>query len=133
AHHGSGGEWRVEKQRLTWDILRAVQEGASEFGIMPRADFNDGDNEGSGCFEVNQRRGVRWNTARGFLRPALRRPNLRLLTGVLVENLILDGKRVTGVRFARGGRPQAAHADGEVLLAAGAINSPKLLELSGIG
>ena len=95
--------------------------------------INCGDNEGIGYFPVNQRRGIRWNTARGFLRPALKRPNLRLLTGVLVENLILDGKRVTGVRFARGGRPQAAHADGEVLLAAGAINSPKLLELSGIG
>jgi choline dehydrogenase len=69
--HGAGGEWKVSKQRLTWDILRAVQEGAREFGIEPRADFNDGNNEGSGFFEVNQKRGLRWNAAKGFLRPAL--------------------------------------------------------------
>jgi choline dehydrogenase len=133
ALHGSGGEWRVEKQRLKWDILRAVQEGAKEFGIMPRADFNDGDNEGSGFFEVNQRKGLRWNTAKGFLRPALKRPNFRLLTGAMTESLILDGKHVTGVRFSRGGRTEEVYADGEVLLAAGAINSPKILECSGIG
>ena len=68
ALHGSGGEWKVARQRLTWDILKAVQEGAKEFGIMPRADFNDGSNEGSGLFEVNQHGGIRWNTAKGFLR-----------------------------------------------------------------
>lgn len=133
ALHGSGGEWRVEKQRLTWDILRAVQEGAKEFGIIPRADFNDGNNEGSGFFEVNQRKGLRWNTAKGFLRPALKRPNFRLLTGAMTESLILEGKRVTGIRFSRGGVTEQAFADGEVLLAAGAINSPKILECSGIG
>jgi choline dehydrogenase len=131
--HGVGGEWKVSRQRLTWDILRAVQEGAKEFGIMPRADFNDGSNEGSGLFEVNQRRGIRWNTAKGFLRPALRRPNLRLVTEALTERLICEGRRVVGVRYRRGGRVAEARAAGEVLLAAGAINSPKLLELSGIG
>jgi len=131
--HGAGGEWKVSRQRLAWDILSAVQDGASEFGIMPRADFNDGDNEGSGLFEVNQRNGIRWNTAKGFLRPALRRPNLRLVTHALTERLILDGRRVVGVRYSLGGRTYEARADGEVLLAAGAINSPKLLELSGIG
>ena len=67
AFHGAGGEWKVARQRLTWDVLRAVQEGAEELGIMPRADFNTGDNEGSGFFEVNQRNGWRWNTAKGFL------------------------------------------------------------------
>lgn len=131
--HGSGGEWRVERQRLKWDILQAVQEGAKEIGIMPRADFNDGNNEGSGFFEVNQRRGLRWNTAKAFLRPALKRPNFRLLINAMVHNLILDGRRVTGVRFSRGGKMEEAHSDGEVLLAAGAINSPKILECSGIG
>ena len=75
----------MSKQRLSWDVLRAVQEAAKEFGIMPRADFNDGDNEGSGFFEVNQKRGVRWNAAKGFLRPAMKRPNLRLVTNALVE------------------------------------------------
>ena len=133
ALHGAGGEWKVSRQRLKWDILLAVQEGAKEFGIMPRPDFNDGDNEGSGFFEVNQKGGIRWNTAKGFLKPALKRPNLRLVTHALTESLILDGKRVAGVRYRQGGRLHEAHADAEVLLAAGAINSPKLMELSGIG
>ena len=70
--HGTGGGWKVTTQRLRWDILEAVQEAAKEFGIQPRADFNDGDNEGSGFFEVNQRNGVRWTTARGFLKPAMK-------------------------------------------------------------
>ncbi len=131
--HGAGGEWKVSRQRLTWDILRAVQEGAKEFGIMPRADFNDGNNEGSGFFEVNQKRGIRWNAAKGFLRPALKRPNLRLVTHALTQNLIIENRRVVGVRYLQGGNLVEARADGEVLLAAGAINSPKLLELSGIG
>ena len=133
ALHGAGGEWKVSRQRLTWDILRAVQEGAREFGIEPRADFNDGDNEGSGFFEVNQKRGVRWNAAKGFLRPALRRPNLRLVTNALTEALILEGRKVVGVRYRHEGRTVEARAEGEVLVAAGSINSPKLLELSGIG
>ena len=94
--HGSGGEWKVAKQRLTWDILRAVQEGAKEFGIMPRADFNDGNNEGSGFFEVNQQRGFRWNAAKGFLRPALKRPNLRLITNAMTQSLVFEGRRVDG-------------------------------------
>jgi choline dehydrogenase len=131
--HGAGGEWKVARQRLTWDILKAVQEGAKEFGIMPRADFNDGSNEGSGLFEVNQRRGIRWNTAKGFLRPALNRPNLRVVTEALTETLISEGKRVVGVRYRRGDWVHEVRAEGEVLLAAGAINSPKLLEQSGIG
>ncbi|WP_112324321.1 GMC family oxidoreductase [Oceanibium sediminis] len=133
ALHRGGGPWKVSKQRLSWDILEAVQEGAKEFGIMPRADFNDGDNEGSGFFEVNQKNGVRWNTAKGFLRPAMRRPNLRVLTGAHSDRLILDGRRVRGVRFRRKGQVFEARARAEVLLAAGAINSPRLLELSGIG
>ena len=131
--HGGGGEWKVQKQRLNWDILNAVQEGAKQFGIMPRADFNDGNNEGSGFFEVNQNGGLRWNTAKAFLRPALKRPNLRLMTGAEAERLTLDGKRVTGVRFRHKGKTFKACPRSEVLLTAGAINSPKLLELSGIG
>jgi choline dehydrogenase len=131
--HGAGGEWRVAKQRLRWDILEAVQEGAREFGIEPRADFNDGDNEGSGFFEVNQSGGLRWNAAKAFLRPALKRPNLRLVTHALTESLIIENRRAVGVRYRVGGQLHEARADGEVLLAAGAINSPKLLELSGIG
>jgi choline dehydrogenase len=131
--HGAGGEWKVARQRLSWDILRAVQEGAKEFGIMPRADFNDGDNEGSGLFEVNQKGGIRWNTAKGFLRPAMKRPNLRVLTHAQTESLILEGRSAAGVRFRWKGALHEAQADSEVLLAAGAINTPKILEHSGIG
>lgn len=133
AMHGAGGEWKVARQRLKWDILRAVQEGAAEFGIMPRADFNDGSNEGSGFFEVNQRGGVRWNTAKGFLRPAMKRDNLTVLTHAETESLLLDGRTVRGVRVRHQGRLTDVFADGEVLLAAGAINSPRILEHSGIG
>ncbi|WP_446692682.1 GMC family oxidoreductase [Roseibium salinum] len=131
--HGSGGEWKVSRQRLKWDILRAVQEGAREFGIEPRDDFNDGNNEGSGFFEVNQSGGVRWNTAKGFLRPALKRANLRLITQAETKSILLDGKRAAGVAFTHKGQEMTARAQREVLLAAGAINSPKVLELSGIG
>ncbi len=131
--HRSGGAWKVGKQRLDWEILRAVQEGAKEFGIEPRTDFNDGNNEGSGFFEVNQKDGVRWNTAKGFLRPAMKRPNLRVLTEAHTDHLILEGKTVRGVRFRHKGQALDAMANAEVLLAAGAINSPKILELSGIG
>jgi choline dehydrogenase len=131
--HGVGGEWRVERQRLSWEILRAVQEGAKEFGILPRNDFNDGSNEGSGFFQVNQRRGLRWNTARGFLRPALRRGNLRVVTHALVRRITLNGRRANGVEWLADNAPFRAGARAEIILAAGAINSPKLLELSGIG
>jgi choline dehydrogenase len=131
--HGAGGEWRVQRQRLTWDILRAVQEGAKEFGILPRADFNDGSNEGSGFFEVNQSGGTRWNTTRGFLRPAMRRRNLRVVTRALVSRITIEGRRATGVEWLVDNQPFRARVRGEVILCAGAINSPKLLELSGIG
>lgn len=131
--HGAGGEWKVTEQRLNWDILRAFQDGAKEFGILPRADFNDGGNEGSGFFEVNQKGGMRWSTADGFLRPAMQRPNLRVLTQAHTERLILDGKEVKGVQFQHKGKTCQAFAGAEVLLAAGAINSPKILEHSGIG
>ena len=131
--HAAGGGWKVSKQRLRWEILEAVQEGAKEFGIEPRADFNDGDNEGSGLFEVNQRRGVRWNTADGFLRPAMKRPNLRVVVRAETERLVVEGRKVRGVVYRHGGRRLQALARAEVLLAAGSIHSPKILELSGIG
>ena len=133
ALHGAGGEWRVAKQRLSWDILKAVQKGAQEFGIMPRDDFNDGNNEGSGFFEVNQSGGVRWNTAKAFLRPALKRGGLNLVTRAHVTELVLEGRQVRGVRWVKGGQSFEAKARCEVLLAAGAINTPKILEHSGIG
>jgi choline dehydrogenase len=131
--HGAGGEWKVARQRLRWDILEAFRDAAEEIGIPRRDDFNDGDNEGSGYFEVNQRRGIRWTTAKAFLRPARRRPNLRVVTGAFVSELILAERRATGVRYRLAGVEHVATADAEVILAAGTINTPKLLELSGIG
>lgn len=131
--HGKGGEWKVQKQKLSWEILESVQEAAIEFGIPFAPDFNDGLNEGVGFFEVNQRNGVRWSTAKAFLKPAEGRPNLRVVTGALAERLVVDGKRVVGVRWSVNGAPQEARAEREVILSAGSLNSPKLMELSGIG
>jgi choline dehydrogenase len=133
AMHGAGGEWRVERQRLSWPILDAFRDAAAELGIPKTDDFNDGDNEGSGYFEVNQRGGLRWNTTKAFLRPAMKRRNLRVLTGAETERLEFDGKAVSGVRFRLKGRVCIARASREVVLSAGAINSPKILELSGVG
>lgn len=130
--HGAGGEWRVERQRLSWPILDAFRDAAEELGIGKTDDFNGGDNEGSGYFEVNQRGGVRWNTTKAFLRPVLKRSNLRVLTGAEVQRLEFDGKRATAIRFERNGQLCKAAAR-EIILSAGAINSPKILELSGIG
>src|SRR5690606_25220720 len=131
--HGAGGEWKVARQRLRWDILEAFRDAAEEMGIPRRDDFNDGDNEGSGFFEVNQRNGIRWTAAKAFLRPARGRANLRVVTGALVSEIVLDGLRAKGVRYAAGEETREATAEGEVILAAGAINTPKLMELSGIG
>ncbi len=133
ALHKAGGEWRVERQRLSWPILDAFRDAAEEIGIAKTDDFNGGDNEGSGYFEVNQKGGLRWNTTKAFLRPAMKRKNLRVLTGAETERLEFDGKVASGVRFRHGGRLCVARALGEVVLSAGAINSPKILELSGIG
>jgi choline dehydrogenase len=131
--HGGDGEWRVETQRLSWPVLDAFHEAAEEVGIPATTDFNTGTNEGVGYFEVNQKRGVRWNTAKAFLRPAADRPNLRLLTGAITQQLAFDGKRVTGVRLTVNGQPARATAGREVIIAAGSVNTPKLLELSGVG
>ncbi|MPZ10632.1 MAG: choline dehydrogenase [Kiloniellaceae bacterium] len=132
-HHGSGGEWRVEEQRLSWEILDAFRKAADECGIPPTDDFNRGDNEGCGYFQVNQKRGVRWSSAKAFLRPVLHRPNLTVMTGALAEKLRLDGRRVTGLDFRQGEALRRVRARGEVVLATGSIGSVQLLELSGIG
>src|SRR5882672_250787 len=133
AAHGAGGEWRVERQRLSWEILDAFREAMAEAGIHKIADFNRGDNEGSGLFEVNQRRGVRWNAVKAFLRPAMHRPNLTVLTNAQARRLRLEGRRTAGVEFSRGGEEQFAKARVETVLAAGAIGSPQILQLSGVG
>ncbi|MBM3647163.1 MAG: FAD-binding protein [Alphaproteobacteria bacterium] len=132
-HHGAGGEWRVEEPRVRWDVLDAVAKAATEMGIPPTADFNTGDNTGVGYFHVNQKRGMRWSTARAFLKPVLDRANLRLETNVLVERVLVENGRAVGVRFRRGGRLTEARTKGEVILSAGAVGSPQILQLSGIG
>jgi choline dehydrogenase len=131
--HGAGGEWRVEKMRLSWEILDAFREAAAEVGIPKTDDFNRGDNEGCGYFAVNQRRGVRWNTAKAFLRPARGRGNLRVLTHAHATRIRFAGRRVAGIEFTHRGIPAHAAVRGELILAAGAIGSPHLLQLSGIG
>ena len=100
-HHGTGGGWRIEAPRLSWKVLDAVADAAEEMGIRKISDFNTGDNEGIGYFHVNQKRGRRWSSARGFLKPALTRPNLRLEKNVLVDRLIVENGRAVGVRFIR--------------------------------
>ena len=137
--HGAGGEWRVEKQRLRWDLLDAVSQAMQQAGIPASDDFNRGNNEGVGYFDVNQRKGLRWNAAKAFLRPTcFARPNFELWTGAQVSRLIFeavpDGSlRCTGAQVWTGTEMVTVRADSEVLLCAGAIGSPQLLQLSGIG
>ena len=132
-HHGAGGEWRVEQPRVRWDVLDAIARAAVEMGVPATDDFNTGDNTGVGLFHVNQRRGLRWSAARGFLAPALRRPNLRLETGVTVERVLFEGRRAGGVAFRKGEAAFEAKAQGEVILCAGSVGSTQILQLSGVG
>ncbi len=131
--HGAGGEIRVERQRLRWDILEAFQQAASEYGVAPVADFNRGDNAGSSFFDVTQRRGWRWSAADAFLKPVRSRANLRVVTGALVDRVVIEQGRASAVAYSVGGEQRMARARGEVLLAAGAIGSPAVLERSGVG
>ena len=132
-HHGAGGEWRVEEPRVQWDVLNAVAKAAVEMGIPATSDFNTGDNTGVGYFHVNQKRGVRWSSARAFLKPVLNRTNLKLETGVLVEKIVFEGRRAVGVQFRQDGQLVEARTKGEVILSAGAVGSPQILQLSGVG
>ncbi len=133
AFHGAGGEWRVEEMRLSWEILDAFREAAAETGIPKIDDFNRGNNEGCGYFQVNQKRGVRWSAAKGFLRPAMNRPNLKVITGAQASRIRLEGRRAVGIEFRQGNEPRFIGAAREVILATGSVGSPQLLQLSGIG
>ena len=132
-HHRADGELSVEQSRVRWEILDRLIEAGEEVGIPRSADPNTGDNEGSYYFHVNQKRGRRWSAARGFLKPVLHRPNLRLVTDVQVERVLFDGKRATGVRYHQGDQIFDAKANGEVLLSSGAVGSVQILQRSGIG
>jgi choline dehydrogenase len=136
--HGAGGELRVEERRVSWEILDAWRDAAEECGIPKIAEFNRGDNFGNAYFQMNQRRGVRWSATKAFLRPALKRTNLSVWTGALVERVVIEARdglrRATGVdaRLAREGSRRIG-ARRAVILAAGAIGSPQILQLSGVG
>lgn len=131
--HGFGGEIPVQKQRVNWPILNAVRDALIERGLPSIDDFNSGDNEGVGYFHVSQRNGLRVSAARAFLNPAKKRPNLHILTEAHVKRVVFDGRQATGVELHRGGKDQIVPARAEVILSSGAIGSPQLLELSGIG
>ncbi|MEZ5590551.1 MAG: GMC family oxidoreductase N-terminal domain-containing protein [Gammaproteobacteria bacterium] len=138
ALHGHGGEWRIEKQRLRWEILDAFAAAAEQAGFPRTDDFNTGDNTGVGYFEVNQRSGWRWNTVKAFLRPLKNRANLTIWTEAQARQLVFatgaDGRpRCSGVSVQRAGAATTVLATREVILSAGAIGSPQLLQLSGIG
>jgi choline dehydrogenase len=142
-HNQAGGEWRVEKQRLRWDVLDAFAQAATQAGIPATDDFNRGDNAGVGYFEVNQKSGWRWNTAKAFLRPTCyARPNFELWTSAQVVKLLVEKNpateadrplRCTGVQVWNGHEMVTAHARAEVILSAGAIGSAQILQLSGLG
>ena len=130
--HGGNGEWRVEGQRLSWEILDAFRDAAAETGIPNTDDFNTGNNEGCGYFEVNQKQGVRWSAADAFLHPIKSRANLTVLTESHVNKLQFDGNKVVGVKFWRGNDLFEASVSGEIILASGAIGSPQIMQASGI-
>ena len=131
--HGGDGEWRVERQRLSWEILEAFRDAAAQSGIASVEDFNGGDNEGCSYFQVNQKRGVRWNASKAFLRDIRQRPNLQVLTGAEAERLELEGGRARALHLRSQGRALRVAARREIILCAGAIGSPALLQRSGIG
>lgn len=132
--HGEGGEWNVAQQRLQWEILEAFADACVEAGIPRIKDFNTGDNEGVSYFQVNQKNGLRWNTAKAFLRPAMKRSNLTVWTHTQTERVVLEGRQARGlIVHPRGGEKKTVGARREIILSAGAIGSPQILELSGIG
>ncbi len=131
--HGSGGEWRVEEQRLSWEILDYFKQACIQAGIPETRDFNRGNNEGVGYFHVNQRKGWRWSSATAFLKPAKNRKNLHILSGAQAEALTFSGRQVTGLDFFHHNQRCCVRAGREVILCSGAIGTPQLLQLSGIG
>jgi choline dehydrogenase len=131
--HGAEGEWRVEQQRLRWDILDRFAEAAQQAGINASSDFNRGNNAGVGKFEVNQHNGLRWNATKAFLHPAINRPNLKIVSGALIDKLVLEGRMTRGVEFRLDGEHCMVTGRRETLLAAGSIGSPAILQRSGIG
>jgi len=137
AWHGAGGELRVEERRVSWEILDAWREAAAQCGLPRLPEFNRGDNFGTAYFQMNQRRGVRWSNHKAFLKPVMHRSNLAVLTGAHATRVILESRdgrpRACAVEARVDGETRTVRARREVILATGAIGSPQLLQLSGIG
>jgi len=131
--HSAGGEWRIEPPRIAWDVLDRYRDAAAQCGIAKIDDFNCGDNEGSSYFQVNQRGGVRWSAARGFLKPVLHRANLTLATHCLIDRIVFEGNRAVGVEWTQDGVRRRAAARAEIVLASGSIGSVQILQRSGVG
>lgn len=131
--HGSGGEWRVEPPRISWDVLDRYRDAAVQCDVAKIDDFNRGDNEGSSYFQVNQRKGTRWSAARGFLKPALKRSNLTLETGCLVDKIGFDGKRARSIEWMQNGVRRTATARREIILSSGSVGTIQILQRSGVG
>ena len=130
--HGTGGEWWVDNQRLHWDLLDHWSEAAQAWGLPAVTDFNTGTNEGVGYYRVNQRGGWRMNTAKAFLRTA-KAPGLKVETHAHTRRVLAEGGRAVGVEYEQGGAVKTARARDEVILSAGAIGSPQILQVSGLG
>ena len=131
--HGSGGEWKVNQQRLSWEVLDSFKEATIEAGIPQIDDFNEGNNFGVSYFKVNQNDGLRWNTVKAFLKPVKNRKNLRVISKCEVSKIILKNKKAKGVKVFRNGKSEEIYVNREIILSSGSIGSPKILELSGIG
>jgi choline dehydrogenase len=131
--YGAGGEVRIEDPRVRWEIIDAWREAAAECGIPSIKVFNNGDNFGCAYFQMNQKRGRRWSATHAFLRPAMHRPNLTVMTGALVSRITTEHREARGVEFSHREQRFFVEAKKETILAAGAIGSPQLLQLSGIG
>jgi choline dehydrogenase len=133
ATRGRGGPLNVADMIERHEILDALIEAAAADGWPRNPDYNNGNQEGFGYYQVTQKNGRRWSTARAFLDPVRNRPNLHIETNAHATRLLLDGKRCTGVAYRQGTETREAHCGSEVILSAGAVQSPQLLELSGIG
>ncbi|MEZ7813093.1 MAG: GMC family oxidoreductase N-terminal domain-containing protein [Paracoccaceae bacterium] len=131
--HGVGGEWRVEAPRISWQVLDRYRDAAAECGIKKIEDFNLGDNAGSAYFQVNQRRGLRWSAAKGFLKPVMHRKNLRVEMGCLVDKVLIKDGVAHGIEWRQDGQVRQAFAAHEIVLTAGAVGSVQILMRSGIG
>jgi len=131
--HGAGGEWKVNKQRLSWDILDSFKEATIEAGIPEIHDFNEGNNFGVSYFKVNQNSGLRWNTVKAFIKPIKNRKNLTIISRCEVNKIILENKKAKGVQVFRNGNLEKIFSNREIILSSGSVGSPKILELSGIG